>query len=349
MEIKFTKATRKSVPLLISIAGTSGSGKTYSALLLAAGIAGPGGRVGFIDTENGRGEMYADSPGIVRALPAGYDYVRFDPPFSPERYTEHIALAEKSGITVCVIDSGTHEWEGIGGVLESAEKAEERKGRFGKWSDPKMRHKRFMYHCLTSSMHMIFCLRARDKVKMFKRGDAIVLDAGQDTSNSEIAEKDLIVPLGLQPVCEKNFVFEMLLSLQLDERTHFAGPIKVPEPLIPLFTGKRLLAKADGEAIRQWNETGSALADNEQISKRARATAEEGMAAYSEFWKSLTPEQRKALAAAHGENKKIAAKADKDQLPDPMSVDPDTRIDHDGKSYVNKEVEPGVIAWVEAA
>ena len=132
MALEFKRAVRKSVPMLVSISGTSGSGKTYSALLLAAGIAGPSGKVGLIDTENGRGEMYADSPGIKAALPNGYLYLRFDPPFTPERYIEHLQAAESAGIAVCIVDSGSHEWEGIGGVSEAAEKAEGKMGRFGK-------------------------------------------------------------------------------------------------------------------------------------------------------------------------------------------------------------------------
>ena len=124
MALEFRKATRRTVPLLISISSVSGGGKTFSALLLAAGLAGPDGRVGMIDTENGRGEMYSDSPGIRKALQNGYDYIRFDPPYTPERYIEHIEAAEQAGITVCIVDSGSHEWEGIGGVAESAEKAE---------------------------------------------------------------------------------------------------------------------------------------------------------------------------------------------------------------------------------
>ena len=162
----FAKAVRKSVPLLISIAGTSGSGKTYSALLMAAGLAGPKGRVGFLDTENGRGSMYADSPGIIEALPAGYEIMELDAPFTPQRYTEAIEAAEKSGINVLVVDSATHEWEGIGGCAEMAEN--NKLGGQPNWAMAKRAHKRFVNRALASSMHIIFCLRARDKVKMVK-------------------------------------------------------------------------------------------------------------------------------------------------------------------------------------
>lgn len=306
MPLEFKKAVRKSVPMLLSISSVSGGGKTFSALLMAAGIAGRTGRVGFIDTENGRGEMYADSPGIVKALPDGYDYLRLDPPFSPERYTEYIQAAEKAGITVCVIDSGTHEWEGIGGCTEIAEKNP--LGRMPNWSKAKMAHKRFVNHLLSSPMHLIFCLRAREKVKIFKKGDLMATGAFIPSDESlPVAEKDCVVPLGLQSIAEKSFVYEMLVSLMLDERTHHAIPVKVPEPLVSLFPGGRLITKEDGERIRQWNDTGCTAVDaNEQLIKRARAIAEDGMAAYEDFFRGLTPAQRKALAPVHQECKAIA-------------------------------------------
>ena len=105
--------------MLISLAGVSGSGKTFSALLLASGLAGKGGSVGFLDTENGRGAMYADSPGIRTALSDGYEIAEMREPFSPSRYTEAVETFEKHGCKVLVIDSMTHEFEGFGGRTPS--------------------------------------------------------------------------------------------------------------------------------------------------------------------------------------------------------------------------------------
>ena len=64
---KFQKAQRKRGRLRLALAGPAGSGKTYSALLIAFGIGnwlrdryGKGhGRVAMIDTERGSGELYA--------------------------------------------------------------------------------------------------------------------------------------------------------------------------------------------------------------------------------------------------------------------------------------------------
>lgn len=352
MGLEFRKATRKAVPMLLGISSVSGGGKTFSALLVAAGIAGPSGRVGFIDTENGRGEMYADSPGIIKALPRGYDYLRFDPPFSPERYIEHIEAAEKAGITVCVLDSFTHEWEGIGGCTEIAEKNP--LGRMPNWSKAKMAHKRMMNRLLTSTMHIILCIRAREKVKMFKRGDLMVVNAAAVESEPQVADKDTIVSLGLQPITEKNAVFELTVSLQLDERTHHAVPIKVPEPLMPLFPGGRLLTREDGERIAQWNNTGSALDPAEQLRKRARAAAGEGTEAYRAFFSALTPAQKKSIN--HEENKCIAAEADSeaagaipelDKLPDAIEHTVGTKARCGGKTWAVVDAGEEGYRWEE--
>lgn len=53
----FKKAERKRIFVKMALCGVSGSGKTYSALLLAQGL---GGKIAMIDTENGSGELYSD-------------------------------------------------------------------------------------------------------------------------------------------------------------------------------------------------------------------------------------------------------------------------------------------------
>jgi hypothetical protein len=293
-----TQAKRKAVPMLISLAGVSGSGKTYSALLLAAGLAGPGGKVGFLDTENGRGSMYADSPGIKTALPQGYDIAEMREPFSPARYSEAVEAFEKYGCKVLVIDSMTHEWEGYGGCADIAENNKLR--GMPNWAKAKMEHKRMMNQLLASPMHLIFCLRAREKVKIAK-----VLKDGR--------EREEVIPIGLQPIQEKNFTFEMTLSLLLDEHTHRPQVTKCPEPLMPLFqTDQRLITKAMGERLREWASAGAAAeVDPEALLVQARTYAAQGTAAYAEFWKGLAGKQQNQIGVAeHDKNKALARMAD---------------------------------------
>ena len=334
MPLEFRKAQRKAAPMLISIASVTGGGKTFTALLLARGIAGPSGRVVMIDTENGRGEMYTTSPTIVEAykdhIGGMYDYIRLDPPFSPERYTEYLNAAENAGYAVAIVDSGSHEWEGIGGVSEAADNEENtRKGKFGRWADPKKRHRRFVNFLLTSKMHIVFCLRAQPKLAQIKKGDPIILGAGDVLQSAPKAEKDLIIDRGMQPIAERGFAYEMLLSFLLEERTHFAVPIKVPEPLKHIVTGGRLITRADGEAIQRWNSDAPSIDNLERTRQRAKTAAEDGLSAYSEFWKGISKEERKALAAEHEVNKATAQRVDAAEadiptyngdLPDAMSM-----------------------------
>jgi len=55
------EARREGAKVVIALAGTSGSGKTYTAIILAYGLAGyDASKVGFLDTENKRGSLYSD-------------------------------------------------------------------------------------------------------------------------------------------------------------------------------------------------------------------------------------------------------------------------------------------------
>jgi len=288
MEIK--KAKRHAVPMIVSLSGVSGSGKTYSGLLLAAGLVKPNGKIGFIDTENGRGCMYADSPGIMRAIPQGYDTIELGPPYSPERYIEAVDTFEKAGYEVVVIDSGSHEWSGQGGCTDIAE------ANNGRWNKAKLANKRFVNRLLLSSMHIVVCLRAQEKSKIIPKTESKT-------------GKEEIISLGILPISEKSFPFEMLLSFFMEEKTNLATAIKCPEPLADLFKTPRMLTKADGERIREWNSTGKAVDVNDQLIKRSRIIASEGEAPYKAFFEALSKEQRAALKSVHEENKLIAKSA----------------------------------------
>jgi hypothetical protein len=313
LEFEVKDAVRETVPVLACVYGPTGSGKTFSGLLLAAGIAGPGGVVGMVDTENKRGSLYADDPDIQKAMPGGR-YKRLDlrAPYTPERYTKALRALEAAGCTVAIVDSTTHEWSGEGGCCDIAEN--NKLAGLPNWAMAKLAHKRFLAYCLSSHMHIIFCLRAHEKVKPVKKGDLISPDS------TERYEKSAVIPLGMLPDCEKNFVYEALISLRVDDGTHLAHPVKVPKMLAHIFHGKKLITAADGEAIRLWNESAGVSSSTERIAERARLAAEEGTEAYAEFFKGLPATAKKFLVATtHAENKIIAERADAEaaQQPEP--------------------------------
>ena len=138
---KIQESVREAVPPLISLWSKSGGGKTYSALLLARGMVGPSGKIVVIDTENGRSKFYSD-------VSAPWFHLDLQPPFTPDKYKAAFEFSEKWGADVIIVDSGSHVWEGEGGVIDMAD----RNGGSGlqKWNAPKMAHKRMMNN-LTAS------------------------------------------------------------------------------------------------------------------------------------------------------------------------------------------------------
>lgn len=207
----FLPAQRRSVKPLIGLFGESGGGKTFSALLIARGIVGPAGKIGLIDTENGRGSLYVDM------IPGGYDVLDMDAPFSPEAYTKAIEQAEKAGIECLVVDSTTHEWNGEGGYLDMKESALDRMAgndwkkrdacKFAAAAQCKPEHTRFVQRLLRAKCAVILCFRAKMKVKMGKVDGRTKVESDEHVS----------------PISDTGLIFEMLIAGEVYSMPDRAG------------------------------------------------------------------------------------------------------------------------------
>lgn len=165
-EFTFKTARRQGVRPLIGMYSLSGAGKTYTALHVARGIAGPNGIVRMIDTESGRGSIYSD------IVPGGYQTLELYAPFTPARHVAAITAAEDQGTDVLVIDSLSHEWEGEGGVLDwAAENEEAGKKGLLVWKKPKMEHQKLIGKLLQCRIKaVIVCIRGKYKSRQLKEG-----------------------------------------------------------------------------------------------------------------------------------------------------------------------------------
>lgn len=281
--LNIRKAVRKAARLVIGLPGLSGGGKTYTALELAYGLAGYDlNKVAVLDAENKRGSLYADMFEKHSTHPTNDQFWIGDlePPFSPQRYIDSIKEMQAAGVEVLVIDSASHEWEGTGGCEEIAD-ANKIRGQ-ANWGAAKKEHKRFMNAVLQSDMHIIMCFRAREKVRYEKDAQG----------------KQTVVPLGIQPITEKNVLFEMSASVMVFDEGRERQIMKCPEALRPMLDhGNEFLTAADGYAIRQWVEGGGKI---DRAVEAARAAllgiTEEGMDALAKAWGELPPKMRKALA-----------------------------------------------------
>ncbi|AWM87341.1 AAA family ATPase [Microvirga sp. 17 mud 1-3] len=296
--LNIRKAERAGARLVVGIAGISGSGKTYSALQLAWGLAGgDASKVGFIDTENRRGSLYSD---ILKRRDGSVDQFLIgdlDAPFSPQRYIDAIMQFQHAGVEVLVIDSVTHEWEGTGGCQDIASPPGTNL-KVPRWNDAKAEHKRFMNVMLQCDMHIIVCIRAREKVKVEKRDG-----------------KTEFIPQGVMPVQEQNFMFEMTASLMMWDGGKSRDVMKCPADLVPVFGApgeihQGYLSAKQGLAMREWVRGGVALDPKvEHARNTLRTTAEQGMAALTAAWKVLPADIRKALGGSCPDEIKASAEA----------------------------------------
>ena len=90
-------STRKQAKIKLALQGCAGSGKTYSALLLAYGMTSDWSKIAVIDSENGSADLYAHL-GTYNVVSLGGDK-------SPENYIEAITLCENAGREVIIVDS----------------------------------------------------------------------------------------------------------------------------------------------------------------------------------------------------------------------------------------------------
>ncbi len=250
-------AKRESTPLLIGLVGPSGGGKTKSALRLAAGIQRVrGGKLVGIDTEARRMLHYANEFDLT--------YLEFGPPFSSLRYMEALkAAAAKAEGGVVIVDSMSHEHEGEGGYLEYHEKELDRMAgddwkkrermTFTAWIKPAGERRRLINTILQLNCAFIFCFRAKEKLKIVKGQEPIML--------------------GWQAIAGEEFAFEMTVRCLLppgangvpdwSEEAFKNGVPKRGQQHVALVPNGQQLNEDIGERLAHWakGDAGPSLAD----------------------------------------------------------------------------------------
>jgi hypothetical protein len=180
----FQKATKRQAKARVGLSGPAGSGKTYTALLLATAMCE---HVAVIDTEHGSASKYADE--------FSFDVLELDD-FHPHNYVKAIQAAERAGYDGLVIDSMSHEWNGKGGCLELVELAAKRsKGgnRFAGWADITPLHNDFIEAIHSAKMHIFATLRSKmDYIQTEdSRGKTVIQKVGMAPITREGAEYEL--------------------------------------------------------------------------------------------------------------------------------------------------------------
>ncbi|BAP29942.1 uncharacterized protein CHSO_0905 [Chryseobacterium sp. StRB126] len=228
MQLK--QSQRQQVKLRLGLSGASGFGKTKSALLLAYGMTKDWSKIAVIDTENSSASLYSDL--------GNYNVLDLQAPYSPERYIQAIELCEKSGISVIIIDSASHEWNGTGGCLDIHEKLG---GRFQDWANVTPRHQAFINKILQSTCHIITTTRRK-------------IDYSLDVGSNG---KTQVVKHGTKEITRDGFEYELTINFELVNENHLA---KASKDRTGLFMNKPefIITSDTGKLILNWCNSGIA-------------------------------------------------------------------------------------------
>ncbi len=189
----FAPAVKTESKLRMAIAGPSGSGKTYTALALAAALV-PDGKVAVIDTEHGSAAKYAD---LFR-----FDVAHAAPPYHPDGLIKLITFAANNGYDVVIVDSATHYWSGVGGVLDLKEEAESRMrnpNSYTAWKGVTPIHQRMVDALISVPAHVIVTMRSKQEYVLVEK------------NGKQVPQK-----MGMAPIQRDGFEYEFDVMMDMD-------------------------------------------------------------------------------------------------------------------------------------
>jgi len=368
--IRFIPVAEITDPLTITLglSGASGTGKTYTALRVASGMAeGATGHAGapviYVDTENRRALHYRrEFPHMLHLdfKATGEDDVMLG--FGPNRWIEILDAAEREGATALILDSFSHAWEGIDGVLDRqamvldrlvAEAEKRANGRytvepekFGQlsWAEVKPPYRRLIDRIVRANLNLVICTRA--KPVMQKGFGASATNARKTKTGRADVPWDV--------AGDGDLIFEMTAMMMLD-RSAPGCPvhrIKCADQFKTLFNPDEPMTEATGRAMAEWARNQGRSAAEKTAMDNARAAARRGTDAFRTFWNSdPAKEQRAALRAVLSECQQLAADADAraaatdddpfpDQGPTPEQIERATaEAEAASKAYIERELQ----------
>ena len=155
------KSSKKQAKIKLALQGCAGSGKTYSALLLAYGLCGDWNKIAVIDSENGSADLYSNL--------GKYNVLPLQDNFTPEVYVEAINVCENAGMEVIIIDSISQCWDTL---LEYH--ANLQGNSFTNWQKITPRMNAFMQKILQSNCHVICTMRCKQDYVLSEKNGKMV-------------------------------------------------------------------------------------------------------------------------------------------------------------------------------
>lgn len=268
------QTSKKQAKIKLALQGCAGSGKTYSALLLAYGLTDDWSKIAVIDSENGSADLYANL--------GNYNVLGLDSQFTPEAYIQAIEICEKASIEVIIIDSISQCWDFLleyhSGMAGNS---------FTNWGKITPRINAFVQKVLQSNCHIICTMRTK-----------------QDYVLTEKNGKMIPEKVGLKAVMRDGIDYEFTVVLDINMK-HQAVASK---DRTNLFMGKAdfTITPETGKSILEWCNDG--MTADRIREKIVQANTVEELTSiyhqYPEWYQQLTSDfMNKKRALLETENK----------------------------------------------
>ncbi|PZT91959.1 ATP-binding protein [Sphingomonas sp.] len=331
MKIQFIPVHQITEPrtIAVGLSGGSGTGKTYTALRIARGIAKrvtgkDGAPIGYVDTENKRALHYKEAfPEMMH-----FDFTALDEAgevvgFGVQRWIEVIDAAEAAGLPVLIIDSFSHAWEGVGGVLDLHAQVldrlvrdkEAQNQRYNNstpvdpakysqlaWAEVKPRYRRLIDRIVRAKTNIIICTRAKP-----------VMQAGFGAkAKNARATKTRREDVPWDPASDGDLMFEMTAMVILDP----AAPgcpvhqIKVADQFKGLFDPNRPMSEHTGMMMAEWASGQGEAQKQKEVMDAAREIARGGTEAFTKWWTGDGKQHRAIVKPIIEEIQALCAAAD---------------------------------------
>jgi DNA polymerase III delta prime subunit len=230
----FKKAVKSQAKLRVALTGPAGSGKTYSALVLAKAL---GGRTALADSEHGSASKYSDV--------FEFDTTELEE-FSLDSYLRVISEAAAGKYDVLVLDSISHAWTGKGGALEEVDARGGNNKFTNGWKAVTPKQNAFVDSMLAYPGHLIATMRTKMAYEI------------EDANGKKVPKK-----VGLAPVQREGveYEFDVIIDLGVD------GTARVTKTRCSALHdafGKYDSIPKWGETLRAWVSSGVAPAPKPQ-------------------------------------------------------------------------------------
>lgn len=256
----FKKAQPEQAALKLGVYGPTGSGKTFTGLLIAEGLANRyGGRIAFIDTERGT-DFYAQNVPDRHSHPHAFDFDCIYTRAVTEIVKELRGLKYPEHCVIC-IDSVTHLWEAC---IAAYRGPKTRAGTIPMhaWSGIKRPYKDLMHFLLNCRQHVIFMGRQTSEWGEDAEGETVQTGVKMRAEGETPYEPHILIRM--EPVKPrtadgkkvlKNEVAIPTAFVEKDRTGILAGKLiewpdyqKVAVPLLSLLGAVQAKVQSDDEA-----------------------------------------------------------------------------------------------------